>query len=96
MRVRFNPSPALLPFPINNEKIMAAYSILVGFKGGKKETIIVDDPIPVKSAFKLEMSKGASSKFDSIEIVDTRSGRGKRWRNTKKDVVPEFAKKKAK
>lgn len=75
---------------------MAAYSILVGFKGDKKEAVMVDDPTLIKMLFKEEMGKGASSKFDSIEIVDTRTGRGKRWRNTKKDVAPELAKKKAK
>ena len=74
---------------------MAAYSILVGTKDGKKEAIAVDEPTLVKMLFNEEMGKGASSKFDSIEIVDTRTGRSKRWRNTKKDVAPS-AKKAAK
>lgn len=66
---------------------MAAYSILVGFKGDNREAVIIDDPALVKMAFKEEMLKGASSKFDSIELVDTRTGRGKRWRNTKKGIA---------
>jgi hypothetical protein len=74
---------------------MAAYSILVGFKGDKKEAVMVDDPAIIKMAFKEEMSKGSASKFDSIETVDTRTGRGKRWRNTKKNVEPQAAKKTA-
>jgi hypothetical protein len=67
---------------------MAAYSILVGIKGDKKEAVAVDEPTLVKMLFNEEMGKGSSSKFDSIEIVDTRTGRGKRWRNTKKDAAP--------
>ena len=74
---------------------MAAYSILVGFKGDNREAVIIDDPTLVKMAFKEEMLKGASSKFDSIELVDTRTGRGKRWRNTKKASAPKTAKAKA-
>ena len=77
-----------LPYPHKPKKIMAAYSILVGFKGDKKEAVMVDDSTLVRMFFKEEMIKGASSKFDSIEIVDTRTGRGKRWRNTKKDAAP--------
>ena len=62
---------------------MAAYAILVGFKGSKQEAVLVDDPALVKLAFKDEVAKGTSCKFDSIEVVDTRTGRSKRWRNTK-------------
>jgi hypothetical protein len=62
---------------------MAAYAVLVGIKGDKKDAILVGDPKPVKDAFKTETLKGPDSKFDSIEVVDTRTGRSKRWRNTK-------------
>ena len=62
---------------------MAAYAILVGFKGSKQEAVLVDDPALVKLAFKDEVSKGGECKFDSIEVIDTRQGRIKRWRNTK-------------
>ena len=75
---------------------MAAYSILVGFKGDKREAVIVDDSEFVKMAFKEEVLKGSSSKFDSIELVDTRTGRGKRWRNTKKGIVQPDKQTKAK
>lgn len=66
---------------------MAAYAILVGIKGSKQEAVLIDDPALVRIAFKDEVLKGSSSKFDSVELVDTRTGRGKRWRNTKKGVV---------
>jgi len=62
---------------------MSAYAILVGFKGSKQEAVLVDDPSLVKLAFKDEVLKGSGCKFDSIEVIDTRQGRIKRWRNTK-------------
>lgn len=62
---------------------MAAYAILVGFKAGKPIAIAVEEPTSAKVAFKAEVSKGGDCKFDSIELVDTRQGRVKRWRNTK-------------
>ena len=62
---------------------MAAYAILVGLKAGKSTAVIIDDPSLVKLAFKDEVAKGSSCKFDSIELIDTRQGRIKRWRNTK-------------
>lgn len=71
---------------------MAAYAILIGIKDSKKEAIIADDPDLVRLAYKEEVLKGSSCKFDSIELVDTRSGRLKRWRNSK----PLAAKKTAK
>jgi len=62
---------------------MAAFAILVGIKGNKHESIIIDDPALVKIAFKDEVAKGGKCKYDSIEIVSTRTGRTNRWRNTK-------------
>lgn len=62
---------------------MSAYAILVGFKSGKQESVLVDDPALVKMAFKDEVLKGPGCKFDSLEVIDTRQGRIKRWRNTK-------------
>lgn len=62
---------------------MAAYAILIGIKGNKQEAVIIDEPTLVKLAFKEEVTKGASCKYDAIEFVDTREGRTKRWRNTK-------------
>ena len=67
---------------------MAAYAILVGFKGSKQEAVLVDDPALVKIAFKDEVLKGAGCKFDSVEVIDTRQGRIKRWRNTKIATPP--------
>lgn len=67
---------------------MSAYAILVGFKGGKQEAVLVDAPDLVRMAFKEEVLKGGKCKFDSIEVVDTRSGRIKRWRNTKPVLEP--------
>lgn len=67
---------------------MSAYAILVGFKGSKQEAVLVDDPALVKIAFKDEVNKGGDCTFDSIEVVDTRAGRIKRWRNTKPTAVP--------
>lgn len=66
---------------------MAAYAILVGLKAGKSTAVIIDEPMLVKLAFKEEVAKGSSCKFDSIELVDTRQGRVKRWRNTKAPAV---------
>lgn len=62
---------------------MAAYAILVGIKAGKQESIMIDDPALVRIAFKDEVAKGGDCKFESVEFVDTRTGRSKRWRNTK-------------
>jgi hypothetical protein len=74
---------------------MAAFAILVGIKGSKHESIIIDDPALVKIAFKDEVAKGGKCKFDSIEIVSTRTGRTNRWRNTKPTVdAPEKSKSK--
>lgn len=75
---------------------MAAYAILVGIKAGKSTAVIIDDPSLVRIAFKDEVAKGESCKFDSIELVDTRQGRTKRWRNTKAAVVVEEAPKASK
>ena len=74
---------------------MAAYAILVGLKAGKSTAIIIDDPSLVRLAFKEEVGKGDACKFDSLELVDTRQGRVKRWRNTKVPApapVPENGK----
>ena len=73
---------------------MAAYAILIGIKSGKKESVLVDEPDLVRLAYKEEVLKGTSCKFDSIEIVDTRSGRLKRWRNTKATAAKKAAKEK--
>jgi hypothetical protein len=73
---------------------MAAYSILIGITGTKKEAIIADDPDLVRLAYKEEVLKGSACKFDSIELVDTRQGRLKRWRNTKAPVAKKAAKEK--
>lgn len=62
---------------------MSAYAILIGLKGSKREAVLVDAPDLVRLAFKEEILKGPACKFDSIELVDTRQGRSKRWRNTK-------------
>ena len=68
---------------------MSAYAILVGFKGSKQEAVLVDDPALVKLAFKEEVLKGSKCKFDSVEVIDTRNGRIKRWRNTKPAQEPK-------
>jgi hypothetical protein len=73
---------------------MAAYAILVGLKSGKSTSIIIDEPSLVKLAFKDEVAKGSACKFDSIELVDTRQGRIKRWRNTKPVLEASSAKSK--
>lgn len=75
---------------------MAAYAILVGFKAGKSTAVIVDEPSLVRMAFKEEVAKGSACKFDSIELVDTRQGRLKRWRNTKPEAAPAPAAKSSK
>jgi hypothetical protein len=68
---------------------MSAYAILVGFKGGAQEAVLVDDPAIVKLAFKEEVTKGSKCKFDAVEVIDTRTGRIKRWRNTKPAPEPK-------
>jgi len=75
---------------------MAAFAILIGIKGNQHEAILVGDPTIVKTAFKDEVQKGGKCKFDSIEIVNTRTGRTNKWRNTKPVPVEHLEKEKIK
>jgi len=64
---------------------MAAYAILVGTKGNQQTAIAINTPEGVKVKYKEEIEKGAKCKFDALEIVNTRSGRSHKWRNTKRE-----------
>lgn len=73
---------------------MAAYSILVGTKGGKRSVEGIGDPAELNAKFKAAVIAGGEG-LDLIELISTRNGRTKR-RKFKSDPAPAPAKPKVK
>ena len=67
---------------------MAAYALLIGTTGKKRELLADGDPREVRSLFKgMDVEP-----FDCIEVIDTRIGRDRRKRN-KGNTTKKTAKK---
>lgn len=72
---------------------MAAYSILVGFKGEERTPVAIGNPTEINTAFKEAVQSGTD--FDKLEIVTSRTGRTRRKRFNHKPAPAKKAAKKA-
>ena len=61
---------------------MAAFSILLGYKGENRETVKISDPQEINADFKELVLIGGGG-FDKVEIITSRAGRTKRRRFNK-------------
>lgn len=67
---------------------MAAYALLIGFKGGEQSCIAIDTPPVIRKRFRESDGEG----FERLEVVDTYEGRTRGRNFVSKASEPEKVK----